>query len=76
MRKMWGLNKWIFFHCIKKNRITPYECKEIPDILKIPIPNIESNEHIIVLCKYTPIFMQKFFINKKLRNMIHIDIVV
>ena len=73
---MFFLNKWIFFHCIKKDRITPYECKKVDNILNIPIPNIESNEHIIVLCAYTPTCMQQFFINKKLRNLIQIDMVV
>lgn len=69
---------WIFFHCIKKDRITPYKCKELctKDITQIPIPDLQSNEHIIVLCSYTPKYLQSFFVTKKLKDRIKIDFII
>jgi hypothetical protein len=65
---------WLFFHCIRTNRGEPYACKEVDNILSIKVPKIEADEHIIPLCKYTPKFLQNYFITQELRNRVKVKI--
>jgi hypothetical protein len=68
------MDQWIFFHCIRQNRIEPYVCKKIPDIFAVKVPNIEAHEYLIPLCVYTPKSMYGYFLTKKIQSQVQITI--
>ena len=65
---------WLYYHCIKKNRIEPYVCIPITDILSIPIPNINIESRIIPICKYIPAALHVREIKKKIIATLQVDI--
>lgn len=66
--------KWIFFHCIKKNRIEPYVCKSVTDIYSVKVPNIEANEYLIPLCAYIPRKWHQYYLAKYIRERVAVNI--
>lgn len=66
--------KWIFFHCVKKNRIEPYVCRQITNIYEVKVPNIEANEFLIPLCGYIPRIWHRYYLAKYIRRHIQVNI--
>jgi hypothetical protein len=65
---------WSYYHCIKKNRIEPYICVPITDILSIPVPHIEFESHIVPICKHIPAALHAREIKKKIIASLRVEI--
>ena len=81
MINMWLENKWVFFHCIKRNLplvglySKEYECHQVDNILKLKLPKIGKEEYLIPICSHTPKKWIPYYLNKHISNLIKIEIV-
>lgn len=74
-------NKWIFFHCIKKQFPShglysrEYECKKVDNILNVKLPKIGKEEYLIPICEYTPKNWIPYYLDKYIKNLIKIEMI-